>query len=182
MPKFRVCFAVRLTLNPWCQLCGDDPSYHVVENFESNQAIDTVKMSQSITASQHLSLGATFILTIMQHIDYPAREAGSRPGKTALHLAAEHGHTQCAQELLRVSSADVNATDTEGNTALHLSASHGHLAIAQLLVRNNAAMEVPNNLGYTPLHCAVERNSLAIVRLMIEHGVEINKRVEMAIL
>jgi len=111
-----------------------------------------------------------------------AKRVGSRPGKTALHVAAEHGHTQCAQELLRASSADVNATDTEGNTALHLSAYHGHLTIAQLLIRNNAAMEIPNNLGYNPLHCAVEGNSLAIVRLMIEHGVEINKRIGIVVL
>jgi ankyrin repeat protein len=117
-----------------------------------------------------------------QHNDIPEWDAGSHSGKTALHLATEHGHAQCAQALLHTSTADVNAKDGEGNTALHLSAYRGHLVIAQLLIRNGATMRMPNNLGYTPLHRAVERNCLAVVKLLIEHGIEINKRVEIPVL
>jgi len=58
------------------------------------------------------------------HVDY--REDGTR--RTALHLAARHGHGDCAQLLLEFGSS-VHDEDARGRTPLMLAAKAGHTAL-----------------------------------------------------
>ena len=56
-----------------------------------------------------------------------------------------------------------------GNTPLHC-AVIASFDCARELIRNGADANVTNLLGKTPLHYAVTRNSLAIVRYLVEKG------------
>ena len=54
-------------------------------------------------------------------------------GLTALHFAAQHGHTLVCEYLLEQRGVDVEAADKHGRTAVQLAAVHGHeTTVAQL--------------------------------------------------
>ena len=53
-------------------------------------------------------------------------------GKTALHLAATYGHTECVR-LLLIEGKSINDKDNSGLTALHLAAMEGHTECVRLL-------------------------------------------------
>jgi uncharacterized protein len=53
-------------------------------------------------------------------------------GRTALHLAAMHGHARTVETLLH-NNADPNVRDATGATALALAEAAGHVAIAAQL-------------------------------------------------
>lgn len=59
-------------------------------------------------------------------------------GKAALHLAAENGHEQCADVLLR-KKAYVNARSKSGITPLHLAAQNGYTKLVKLLIETHKA-------------------------------------------
>jgi hypothetical protein len=72
--------------------------------------------------------------------------------KTPLHLAAEHGHLKCVEELAEVS--DVNAQDYNLNTPLHLAATNGHISCMDLM--NNADVSLTNRNFKTAKEILVE--------------------------
>lgn len=111
-------------------------------------------------------------------------------GQTPLHLVAKTGNKEVA-ELLISKGADVNSK-VEGrgdskDTPLHWAASFGSIGVAQLLIAKRAEVNVKNRSGRTPLHVVMQRSlnikalnanispdKLLIVKLLIEHGAEIN--------
>lgn len=58
----------------------------------------------------------------------------ARPTTAALHQAAEGGHVDCLQALLRTGQLDVNATDGGGRQACDLAAAGGHAAYVEALL------------------------------------------------
>ncbi|XP_015921097.2 uncharacterized protein [Parasteatoda tepidariorum] len=54
-----------------------------------------------------------------------------------------------------------------GRTALHFSCSSGNIYIVQYLVNKLPHLNIPDEKGYTPLHCAVEFNHLEVVNLLL---------------
>ena len=102
-------------------------------------------------------------------------EAGE--GKwTALHLAAQKGHTAVVEYLLK-QGADTEARDTEGYTALHWAAFCGHTEIVDYLLDRGANREAKNKWGYTALHFAAQAGRLEIANYLIEErGVDISAR------
>lgn len=55
-------------------------------------------------------------------------------GRTALHIAAESGHTVCVEILLNAHARSALITDPNGFTPLMFAARYGHLGCAQLLI------------------------------------------------
>ena len=98
--------------------------------------------------------------------------AGSR-GSTALHWAAEKGHTNILQFLL-ARGANVEVKDDEGNTPLLTS--NGHLDIAQLLLEHGAEVNVQDRLLFTPLHWAAHFGHFDVVYLLISYGADLHAR------
>jgi cytohesin len=116
-------------------------------------------------------------------------------GLTPLHYAVHSGYEKLVDFLLR-HGADPNAKDIGGYTPLHISAFEGHPAtiilplelgdsseepetymrIAKLLIKSGADVNMKNNGGRTPLHAAVLRNRIDIVRLLLESGADPNAR------
>ena len=73
-------------------------------------------------------------------LNYPndlAPDACTSTGRTALHTAALHYHTSCAEVLLN-KGANIEFADQNCTTALHIAALNGNCAMITLLIRRGA--------------------------------------------
>ncbi|GMF22608.1 unnamed protein product [Phytophthora lilii] len=76
-------------------------------------------------------------------------------GRTMLHDAAEFGHAN-VMELLLKARVIVDIQDSRGDTPLHHAARHGRLKEASMLLREHATPWKLNFEGKSPLYCALE--------------------------
>src|ERR1035437_7830837 len=103
-------------------------------------------------------------------------------------LAAWADHTEAVRSLLK-RGVDANAPPGERSslrqqkvTALHFAARYCNTAIMGALIEHGANVNVPNDVGNTPLHEALDKNSnegsavakvITAVRLLLDHGADI---------
>ncbi|KAF3920306.1 Ankyrin-2 [Arthrobotrys entomopaga] len=88
-------------------------------------------------------------------------------GDSALHLAAEGGHTNIV-ELLLAKGADGSAGNSNGQTVLHIAADRGFDGIATLLLKYaQLDLEQQDSSGKTPLDWASEQGRTSIVNLLL---------------
>ncbi|MFO0110278.1 MAG: ankyrin repeat domain-containing protein [Alphaproteobacteria bacterium] len=96
-------------------------------------------------------------------------------GITALHRAAEEGHTATAQALL-AAGAESEARNNFGTTALIYAAIKGHTATLQALLAAGAETEARDNDGFTALHCAAYKGHTATLQALLAAGAESEAR------
>ncbi|XP_076438945.1 uncharacterized protein LOC143277881 [Babylonia areolata] len=94
-------------------------------------------------------------------------------GTSPLHFAAQFGHHQTAEVLLR-SGISRDARTKVDRTPLHVAAQEGHLDIVELLLTNSADIEAKDMLKMTPLHWATDKGHVAIIDLLVRHGADLN--------
>lgn len=97
-------------------------------------------------------------------------------GLTPLHLAAYYGHQEVV-ECLIASGADINAAESRlGWTPLHFAALKGNSMTAEslLLVHGASGRVRDDKICWTPFHCAAVSNNEAVMRLLYDHGTEVN--------
>ena len=95
-------------------------------------------------------------------------------GWTALHWAAENGHTEIVN-LLLVNKAPIDA-NYDGVTALHWAVENGHTEIVNLLLVNRAKVDAKYD-GVTALHIAAMNGRTKIVEALIEAGADVNEKI-----
>lgn len=96
-------------------------------------------------------------------------------GNTALHLAVQNGRFKIAEFLLSISGIEVNTVNKKHESPLMLAVSENRMRIVTLLCQNpNVDINLMNN-EYSPLHMAVIKNALPVVKEMIVLG---NNRLE----
>lgn len=82
-------------------------------------------------------------------------------GDTALQVAVAHQNAECLKLLLltaaksEMDSEIVNHIDSNSDAPLHVAARNGDFACLQLLLLHGADICVVDEIGRTPLHCAV---------------------------
>ncbi|KAF3833374.1 hypothetical protein F7725_027039 [Dissostichus mawsoni] len=96
-----------------------------------------------------------------------AQRGHIKSGKTALHLAAEHGQFEVVEFLIGMGC-------THENTAMHLAARSGHTHILQKMVEMGVDVDERNKEGLTALHLASDGAHCECVRLLLEAGCEAN--------
>lgn len=102
---------------------------------------------------------------------------GARPneadsyGDTALHKAAQYGHTLVIEALLN-EMAEVDAIGWDGRTPLHECAIHGHARCAEKLLAAGANFLVVDNQGVNVRERALRNRKMDIVRLFDAYAVE----------
>ncbi|XP_036070360.1 ankycorbin [Oryzias melastigma] len=94
-------------------------------------------------------------------------------GKSALHVAAAGGHTDCLAAIL-AHGADLSVSDASGFTALHLAAKNNHVECCKKLVQNKCAVDATDGSGRTALHYAAASGNIQIVQLLCELRSPIN--------
>ena len=97
-------------------------------------------------------------------------------GSTPLLFATRNGDVETARVLVDA-GADVNDTAASGASALVIAAHSGHGPLATYLLEQGAD---PNaaEAGYTALHAAVLRSQHELLEALLDHGADINARVE----
>ncbi|KAJ1476917.1 ankyrin repeat-containing domain protein [Baffinella frigidus] len=76
-----------------------------------------------------VAVAATALLLLLARVDRHETKDGSTP----LLLAAQNGHAEVVQLLLKA-GADTSTMDTDGLTPLHFAVSNGHAAVVKLLL------------------------------------------------
>ncbi len=90
---------------------------------------------------------------------------------TALHHAAEEGHTAIVEKLLeKMSPEAIYTLNQNGNTALHMAAAKGHTAIVEKLLEKMSpeAINAKAIIEKTVLHPAAGKGYTAIVEKLLE--------------
>lgn len=99
-------------------------------------------------------------------------------GRTALHQAASQGTTKVI-EILLAHKVDINAGDNAGYTplygAIQYAPNNVRRGVVELLVKNGANVNVKNDRdGETPLHKAISKGDIDVVKLLLAHGADVN--------
>jgi ankyrin repeat protein len=68
----------------------------------------------------------------------------------------------------------VDLADESGNTLLMLAAYHGHAALTAGLAERGADVNRLNGKGQSPLAGAVFKNEAEVIRVLIEHGADVD--------
>ncbi|KAG8229210.1 hypothetical protein J437_LFUL009692 [Ladona fulva] len=92
-------------------------------------------------------------------------------GTSPLHHAAQHGHLETAEALLRAGISRDARTKVD-RTPLHVAATEGHVEIVKLLLKMGADVGARDMLHMTPLHWAVERQHLDVVEVLLQYGAD----------
>ncbi|XP_041826635.1 ankycorbin [Melanotaenia boesemani] len=88
-------------------------------------------------------------------------------GKSALHVAAARGQTDCLAVIL-AHGADLSVTDAAGFTALHLAAKNNQVECCRKLIQSKCPIEAVDGSGKTALHHAAACGNIQIVQLLCE--------------
>lgn len=88
---------------------------------------------------------------------------------TALLLAAQEGHQQTIQTLIKA-NAEVNYQLENGATALMLAVQNGHLGAVHSLIAANANLNIKASNGVTPLMLAERYRYREIIELLKKSG------------
>eukprot|EP00598_Pedospumella_elongata_P006357 CAMPEP_0184981820 /NCGR_PEP_ID=MMETSP1098-20130426/11415_1 /TAXON_ID=89044 /ORGANISM="Spumella elongata, Strain CCAP 955/1" /LENGTH=577 /DNA_ID=CAMNT_0027505417 /DNA_START=81 /DNA_END=1814 /DNA_ORIENTATION=- len=96
--------------------------------------------------------------------------------KTAVMVAAYHGHTEIVRAIFKHSIASVHIQDEQGWTALMFAAFRGHTStINAILLHPEVDVNVKNNLGWTALMMAASQGHAASVRaLLARSDIDVN--------
>lgn len=129
-----------------------------IENEALARAID----EEDLDALEHL---------VDEHadVDLPAKR-----GKTALMVAAKHGHIDLVRRLLRA-GADVNARSHNGGTALMFAALGASPRTLGLLLSAGAEVNSAGGFDWTALMIATVKGDRVSVERLLDHGAEVNR-------
>ncbi|CAG5116489.1 unnamed protein product [Candidula unifasciata] len=120
--------------------------------------LDAAKRGETDTVRALMSNGAPFTTDWL--------------GTSPLHFAAQFGHQETAEVLLRAGISRDARTKVD-RTPLHVASQEGHLAIVQLLLQSNADIDAKDMLKMTPLHWSTEKGHVSIIGLLIQSGADI---------
>ncbi|KAL3265732.1 hypothetical protein HHI36_009934 [Cryptolaemus montrouzieri] len=106
----------------------------------------------------------------------------TKDDETALHCAAQYGHTPVVSLLLEY-ACDPGIRNCRGETALDLAAQYGRLDTVELLVRTDPSLmhclrrAAPDIVyPHTPLHLASRNGHRAVVEVLLRAGFSVNMR------
>lgn len=94
-------------------------------------------------------------------------------GNEPIVYAFRGGFGLVVLELLQRQSP-VTARNAQGQSLMHWAAREGQLEILRLLFSTALNVNEKDKNGYVPLHLAADRNQVAAVKLLLEHGADPN--------
>ncbi|XP_013916676.1 PREDICTED: ankycorbin isoform X2 [Thamnophis sirtalis] len=94
-------------------------------------------------------------------------------GKTAFHLAASKGYSECLRLMISHGS-EVTILDGTGHNALHLAAKNNHVDCVKRLLQSKCPAENTDSSGKTALHYSAAQGCLQITQHLCEHKCPLN--------
>uniref|UniRef100_A0A3Q3GD30 Retinoic acid induced 14 n=1 Tax=Labrus bergylta TaxID=56723 RepID=A0A3Q3GD30_9LABR len=88
-------------------------------------------------------------------------------GKSALHVAAARGLTDCLSVIL-AHGADLSITDAAGLNPLHLAAKNNHIECCKKIIQSKSPVDAVDGSGKTALHHAAASGNIQTVQLLCE--------------
>jgi ankyrin repeat protein/predicted DNA-binding WGR domain protein len=95
--------------------------------------------------------------------------AKDRLGYSAIHYAAENGHTEVVKLLIEA-GVKVALGGPDRKTALHIAAALGNFEMVQFLVENNAKVTVKDKMKRSPLVLACKNGNLQVAAYLLQQG------------
>eukprot|EP00752_Nemacystus_decipiens_P006402 g5766.t1 len=117
--------------------------------------------------------------TILLQVAAHASNVGDN-GEAPLHLAAALGQDRIATVLLR-QGADADVLDENGRTPLHLAVERGHLCTVKAILAANPDTSIRYKVscrGYSVLDLAAREGNVDVLRALLQHGVDVNRRTD----
>ncbi|XP_075453567.1 ankyrin repeat domain-containing protein 6 isoform X4 [Ascaphus truei] len=112
---------------------------------------------------------------VVQLINKGAKVAVTKQGRTPLHLAANKGHLNVVQILLKA-GCDLDVQDDGDQTALHRAAVVGNGDILVALIQEGCALDRQDKDGNTALHEASWHGFSQSVKLLVKAGANVLAR------
>uniref|UniRef100_A0A8D2JF85 Ankyrin repeat and sterile alpha motif domain containing 1A n=1 Tax=Varanus komodoensis TaxID=61221 RepID=A0A8D2JF85_VARKO len=97
--------------------------------------------------------------------------------ETALHCAAQYGHTEVVKVLLE-ELTDPTMRNNKFETPLDLAALYGRLEVVKMLLNAHPNLLSCNTKKHTPLHLAARNGHKAVVHVLLEAGMDSNYQTE----
>ncbi|XP_054032472.1 ankyrin repeat and SAM domain-containing protein 1A isoform X1 [Dryobates pubescens] len=107
----------------------------------------------------------------------PYINAKNNDNETALHCAAQYGHTEVVKVLLE-ELTDPTMRNNKFETPLDLAALYGRLEVVKLLLNAHPNLLSCNTKKHTPLHLAARNGHKAVVQVLLEAGMDSNYQTE----
>ncbi|KAL0622628.1 Ankyrin repeat and SAM domain-containing protein 1A [Plecturocebus cupreus] len=98
--------------------------------------------------------------------------------ETALHCAAQYGHTEVVKVLLE-ELTDPTMRNNKFETPLDLAALYGRLEVVKMLLNAHPNLLSCNTKKHTPLHLAARNGHKAVVQVLLNAGMDSNYQTEM---
>ncbi|KAM4699062.1 ankyrin repeat and SAM domain-containing protein 1A isoform 1-T1 [Discoglossus pictus] len=108
---------------------------------------------------------------------HPYVNAKNNDNETALHCAAQYGHTEVVRVLLE-ELTDPTMRNHKLETPLDLAALYGRLEVVKLLLNAHPNLLSCHTRKHTPLHLAARNGHRAVVRVLLDAAMDINYQTE----
>ncbi|KAI2542010.1 ankyrin repeat and sterile alpha motif domain containing 1A, partial [Homo sapiens] len=108
----------------------------------------------------------------------PYINAKNNDNETALHCAAQYGHTEVVKVLLE-ELTDPTMRNNKFETPLDLAALYGRLEVVKMLLNAHPNLLSCNTKKHTPLHLAARNGHKAVVQVLLDAGMDSNYQTEM---
>ena len=158
--------------------------FGVMSLSDSEQPVSGLEYGADI---DHLRLAAKFgqsgiITKLLINSSLDLNEAETETGRTALHYAAENGHSNIVT-LLLAHGADSNLVDSDGRTPIFLATKATEPQCSLSLLRQGCDISAKDVEGYTMIHHAAKNGDVAVLialkeRLEISEAPGCSKAVE----
>uniref|UniRef100_A0A8C5LF86 Ankyrin repeat and SAM domain containing 1 n=1 Tax=Jaculus jaculus TaxID=51337 RepID=A0A8C5LF86_JACJA len=108
----------------------------------------------------------------------PYINAKNNDNETALHCAAQYGHTEVVKALLE-ELTDPTMRNNKFETPLDLAALYGRLEVVKMLLNAHPNLLSCGTKKHTPLHLAARNGHKAVVQVLLDAGMDSNYQTEM---
>ena len=125
----------------------------------------------------HISskIGDDAMVRVLQNFNANA-DVIDKKERTALHVAAEYGHTVIVEILVEKFRANVHMRTKDGSTLMHLAAEHGYADTVLAFIKRGVPLHMPNKSGTLCLHAAAANGHVKVVKTLIKKGSPVDVR------
>ncbi len=144
-------------------------------SFKNSSHASLKKLSNEMTFPNYLSSPRVISALIKNKFDINALDNN---GQAAIHVAAQTGHKDIIEFILKQPGIDLNTKNKFGNTALHYAAVKGHKDIVELILKQPSVdLNAKDQLGDTALHFAAVKGHKDFFELILKQpGVDLNAK------